>query len=97
MFYIHGSEHNSPTQGWVVLNDFLAQTTERGIKKIPVEKPNKYYLRQVVKESVFVVVILIFDHAGNGCEVYGSCTDYLHKKSLFFCKSETSLKQSLFL
>ena len=51
MFYTHRSEHNSPTQGWVVLNDFLAKTTERGIKKIAVEKPNKYYLRHVVKEA----------------------------------------------
>ena len=42
MFYTHRSEHNSPAQGWVVLNDFLAKTTERGIKKITVEKPNKY-------------------------------------------------------
>lgn len=48
-----------PTQGWVVLNDFLAKTTERGIKKIAVEKPNKYCLRHVVKESVFVVVLIL--------------------------------------
>lgn len=47
-----------PTQGWVVLNDFLAKTTERGIK-IAVEKPNKYCLRHVVKESVFVVVLIL--------------------------------------
>ena len=92
MFYTHRSEHNSPTQGWVVLNDFLAKTTERGIKKIAVEKPNKYYLRHVAKESVFVVVLIL--------TTKGMGVRYMETVQIIFtifCKSETSLKQSLFL
>lgn len=57
-----------------MLTDFLAKTTERGIKKISGE--TQQILKK--KKSVFVVVVLIFDHAGNGCEAYGNFTDYLH-------------------